>query len=172
MPRRDRSDPTEEDLEWFFCQAESALGVKSNLGSVLERSKLGIDGGRSVQTDDAMIGRLQSTERYRAIYNRIVQVPMRYRKILESAYEERAVPVSLRLTFDRAAGVATRMPLARRAFRSAMDRSTSQAKPTLPEWLARSVVLGTKTDRAIVEVIRERAVGLLEEAYQAYRRTT
>ena len=172
MPRHDRSDPTEEDLEWFFCQAESALGVKSNLGSVLERAKLGIDGGRSVQTDDAMIGRLQATERYRTIYSRIVQVPMRYRRILEVAYEERAVPVSLRLTFDRAAGIAVSMPLARRAYRSAMDKTASAAKPTIAEWLARSVVLGTKADRAVTEVIRERAVKLLEEAYQAYRRTS
>jgi hypothetical protein len=171
MPRRERSDPTVEDIEWFFCQAESELGVKSNLGSVLERVKLGIDSGRSVQTDDAMIGRLQSTERYRAIYNRIVQVPTKYRKVLEVAYEERAVPVSLRLTFDRAAGVAVSMPLARRAYRSAMDKSPSQAKPTLAEWLARSVVLGTKTDREVVAVIRERATRLLEDAYSAYRRT-
>jgi hypothetical protein len=172
--RRDKVDPTEEDIQWYYTSAHSELGIKSNLGSVLERAKLGIDGGRGVQTDGAMVGRLQAAERYRDIHYRIEQLTAKTRRVLEDAYEERQLPISLRLTFHAAAGIAIRMPLARRAHKAACDKLgvVGLGRLTIPEWLARTVVLGTKTDKAVVEIVRERAVKLLDEAYKAYRLTT
>jgi hypothetical protein len=168
MHKGQAADPTVEDLTWYYCHSAAELGVKSNLGAALARLELGIDGGKSVQTDGGMIGRLQSAARYREIHNKLMSIPAKHRKTLELAFEERQIPVSLRLTFDRSAGIAASMPLARRAYKAAMVRSNSSSL-TLPEWLARSVVLGTKDDRAIVEIIRERAERLLNDAYAAYR---
>lgn len=108
-----------DELEWFFCRAESQLGLRSTLGPMIEQLRTGhagrnggAAGGGAVFTD-----MLEDLARLRHISAALRAVPAVHRATLASYYEAYRVGRYMHVAFGRYAPVVVRLPAAHALYR-------------------------------------------------------
>lgn len=160
------SDPrTEEELRWFWCDSEGALGARSNFNAMRTVIMLGIQTG-STPAFDIDERTVIAATRARRIRRSLENLEKGDVTILEHAFGTGTRETK---AFGQATGV---VPLTKAAITAWSASSTHRA---LGDWLSRLVrraELRAGSDRAqdrvLVAAIREEAVALLDHALRAY----
>ena len=147
----------EDELEWFFNQAESDMGAQSNF-----RASLGIDGWPPVDPEDAA----EACRRFRRIRSWLKAIPDSDAGVLQTAYELHPWPVALYDKLGRLTGVVVRLACA--LDRWPEDRSAQRLLETVRAgWLlAQSLTPANAT----LARLRHEATVRLSRATTAYAR--
>jgi hypothetical protein len=148
----------DEQLDWFFNQAECDMGLSSNF----ERA-LGIDSTSSRRTpEDAA----EAAHRYRRIRTWLKAIADSDAGVLQAAYEVRNWPVALFDELGRLTGIVVRLACALDSVHA--DRRLQQTiEMTRAQWLASS---GDLRRNPTLARLRRDAEARFVRAHQAYAR--
>jgi hypothetical protein len=173
----------EDDLDWYVNEADSALGVRSNFGRMLEaaaqqrlksggkNAAVGLDdedgagpasgvSGRASwamksDPEDAAIQRASSVRRHREIRNRLRRCRVPMQALIETAFQRRVwSPAMLNRFGMRIANIATCSPTARAWFKE----DTQRRKITFDSirvWLESLVARAAEGDTVAIEWLNE-----------------
>lgn len=164
------SDAVEEELEWFFCCAESEMGLRSSWEPLVAMAHFGVVGTRSDPADVMTDRRIEAARAERIIRERLGAIDPEHVRALMAAYEPRRWPARVAVAFGRLAGIAASSEVTVAAFYEAQALQRTHAK-TPAEWLDEQLAHGGR--RAVAEMKLDaqsrwiKAVG----AYRAVRGT-
>jgi hypothetical protein len=148
--------PADDELDWFFTEAEPDVGVRSNYMDSL------VPAQHRADTEEA---RFVAARRYRVVLERLRTIGDPDAGVLEAAYAVRPWPVSLREALGRSTGVAVRLRVAERgmpADDAELDRLERQTAERLNEMVE-------DFGPAALETLRAKAAAHFRRAYRAYR---
>jgi len=89
-----RLKPVDEvDLRWLWCEAEGAMGLRSGLGPMIERARLGSSRHRASVPMGSVEGaegpgehQIEAVERWRRVTARLARVSRAHQRTLEAHY--------------------------------------------------------------------------------------
>lgn len=147
--------PACDDLRWFFCDCEAAMGRRS---AGVEPS----DGGGGGAPDRAMTDRrLRATTRHREIRARLASLDGMAVCILEAAYGAQRVPREARRAFGELWSVAL--------LTDVVADGAARTGRTREAWLTGQCVSQTKAKRETIARVVLAAERLFEPAWEAWR---
>jgi hypothetical protein len=155
----------EQELDWFFGCAESAMGLRSNFLPLMEMALTGVKGTRSDPADTGMEDRLEAAHAARIIRARLLATSGEDAKTIACAYEPRQWPARVDSVFGRLAGVAVRTPEATSGFTEAVAMRRTAAE-SVAAWLDEAIACGGR--RAVAPILWE-AQCRWARAIRAYR---
>jgi hypothetical protein len=123
----------EAELDWFFTRAESAMGIQSNWGPLMQAALTGVAAGWD-PVDGGIDARLEAAHAARVIRERMQRMAREDVEVLCAAYEARRWPVRVAAVLGRLAGVAVRTEEAQSGFAEASAMRRTSAR-TVAEWL-------------------------------------
>ena len=78
---------SEVDLRWFYCESESALGLRSNFGAIMAALETGVSGGWTAEGAAAQAdARMGAAARWRRIAERLRAIGQRRERVLRRAF--------------------------------------------------------------------------------------
>jgi hypothetical protein len=146
------------ELDWFFNEMESSLGLHSNFMAMLGRD--------SERTFEDYV---EAARRRRRIRDRLVLIPDSDAGVLQCAYEQRAWPDVLVRRFGRLTGVIVRLACALDRWPSdrALQRVVEMARA---EWLVPECVAGVGKTLGRLRTEAAARFSRASTAYEAARR--
>jgi len=140
----------EDELRWFFEQGDAEMGLSSSWGPLADRALSPVDGGQ--RSDPMTDRRLDAAHRHGIITATLGDLRGIHRQVIFARHHTgKTLPIELRVTFDKLAGVVS-MTCAARAMG---DRDK----------LCRAINQG---HRAIITIVTAEARVLVTRAYAAY----
>ncbi len=130
----------EAELDWFFTCADSAMGIQSNWGPLMQAALTGVGAGwdpADMMTD----ARLEAVHAARVIRERLQRMPRAEAEVLCAAYEARRWPKRVEAVFGRLAGIAVRTTEAQSGFAEAATLRRTAAE-TVGAWLEETLAYG------------------------------
>ena len=140
---RDLRAPTaaEQELDWFFGCAESAMGISSSFVPLMEMALTGVKGTLADPADMSMESRLEAVNAARVIRARLMATSGEDAETLAAACEPRQWPSRVSAVFGRVAGIAVRVPEATNGFAEAHAMRRTSAE-TVAGWLDETIACG------------------------------
>jgi hypothetical protein len=149
----------EAELEWFFNQAESDMGARSNF-EIMVRS------ARAVDPEEAAAEAAEAAHKHRRIRTWLRRMPDRQAGILQAAYETGRWPRALRDELGVLIGIVARLACAQGP--SHLDRGRQAIVEE--RWAELHAEGGAESGAAAaLQALREEAERLLVTAHVAYR---
>ena len=152
------SAAADEELRWFFNEAESAVDVPSNF--------MGLLAGASPTSLEAVERRAEAIHAAGKIRARLQSVPVTDARMLEALYTERPWPQLVEEALGVLAGPVAALPVVRAEHLRALIGARTRQK-TLVAWLEELVA----ADRAALAPWRPEAERSCRMAVTAYERT-
>ena len=131
----------EDELDWFFTRAESAMGIQSNWCPLMAMALTGVRGTVQDPADVDVDARLEAVHAARVIRDRMQRMPREQAEVLCAAYEARRWPTRVAVVLGRVAGVAVRTDEARSGFAEATAMRRTAAD-TVAGWLEELLACG------------------------------
>ena len=131
----------EDELDWFFTRAESAMGIQSNWGPLMEMALSGLRGTAHDPADTDVDARLEAVHAARVIRERLQRMPRAEAEVLCAAFEARRWPTRVATVLGRLAGVAVQTEEARSGFAEATAMKRTAAD-TVATWLEELLACG------------------------------
>lgn len=114
MKTKEKKTKAQKDLEWFFWEAESSMGLKSNYQAFIQACKYSTNHqdefdrklfAEIIKSQISYTSIFAATDKERSILQAYHKLSGRHKKILESYYEERQFDSKLADSFGEGIGL-------------------------------------------------------------------
>jgi hypothetical protein len=149
-----------EELEWFFTQAESDIGLHSNFGPLMDRAQSGSSGG----SDHSVESQMEAAHAEGIIRRHLHAMPSHHAGVLLAAFEPRRWPAKLGKELGRLTGIAVRLTMASVGLAKDIENRREREEATA-RWLNQAVV---REGALALTVVRSQAQSLFATALRSY----